>query len=65
MNLSRASYYAEVTFYPVVVTGIGLAHVIADGSRSGWSWLLICLVGLSYGPSLNTLCTDSFCTGYR
>ena len=47
MNQSRASYYAEVIFYPGVVAAIVLRRMIADASVPDWSWLLICLAGLS------------------
>ena len=46
MNQSKASYYADVIFYPVVVTGVVLADMVANGSAPRWFWLLTCLLGI-------------------
>lgn len=41
MHQSKASYYAEVVFYPVFVSGFLLARTLAGGSVPHFFWLLV------------------------
>ena len=46
MNQSKASYYAEVIFYPVFATAVVSADMVANDSAPRWFWLIICLLGI-------------------
>jgi sterol desaturase/sphingolipid hydroxylase (fatty acid hydroxylase superfamily) len=45
MNQSRASYYAEVIFYPALVASFVIVDILANGSVPHLFWLSTCLAG--------------------
>jgi sterol desaturase/sphingolipid hydroxylase (fatty acid hydroxylase superfamily) len=47
MDRSKASYYADMVLYPVLIAGLFLADLsAADRTPFAWLWLVSCLVGI-------------------